>query len=188
MVKSILEHLIAPLPLLTWLDLKLMTLERGRDSVMSCLSHEGGFDAMSGSEAHADYTYCAISTLETESDQFHAQSDGNLEIKLANFAKSLQEFDAFESRTNKLMDCCYSFWIGAVLQAITGLSAIFWWFTCLPRIIFLLINKMKWAFYIIVMLRMSMDEKATKKSIAEFSLVHITFEIMIANTTSGRVY
>jgi protein farnesyltransferase subunit beta len=82
--------------------------KRGRNYVMSCLSYEGGFGAMSGLEAHAGYTYCAIAALETESDyyhdQCHTQLDGDLQIKLTNFAKSLQEFGAFKGRTSKLMD------------------------------------------------------------------------------------
>jgi prenyltransferase beta subunit len=49
-----------------------MILGRGRDHVMSCLSHEGGFGAIPELEARSGYTYCAFAALETESDQFHA--------------------------------------------------------------------------------------------------------------------
>ncbi|KAI5190541.1 protein farnesyltransferase subunit beta [Nematocida minor] len=77
-------------------------------------TYEGGFAASPGEEAHGGYTYCAIAALKILES----------EIPNENLLKKwlLDRQDAithgFNGRTNKGVDSCYNFWVGACFKMI----------------------------------------------------------------------
>ncbi|KAJ1555295.1 hypothetical protein HK096_004882 [Nowakowskiella sp. JEL0078] len=80
--------------------------------IRSCQTYEGGIGGLPGLEAHGGYTYCGVAALALLKE---------LEIldlrSLTYWATSRQmSFEGgFQGRTNKLVDGCYSFWMGGVL-------------------------------------------------------------------------
>lgn len=79
--------------------------------VVSCQNHEGGFSCVPhGSEAHGSYTFCALGTLFLLR-QAHQCYIPSLRRWLAFRQCSFE--GGFNGRTNKLVDSCYSYWVGA---------------------------------------------------------------------------
>ncbi|KAA8492234.1 Protein farnesyltransferase subunit beta [Porphyridium purpureum] len=87
------------------------------DFISSLVSFDGGMGGEPGNEAHGGYTYCALaarcllgsslpSGSDTESSQF---------MRLAHWTASrhAEMEGGFSGRTNKLVDSCYAFWLGA---------------------------------------------------------------------------
>lgn len=90
-----------------------------KEYIMRCQSWEGGFGACQGAEAHGGYTYCGLAALCILRDANYLTADKGLMLSIQRavlFAKSLQcpYTGAFRGRTNKLVDACYSFWVGAI--------------------------------------------------------------------------
>lgn len=90
-----------------------------KEYIMRCQSWEGGFGACEGAEAHGGYTYCGLAALCILRDAGHLPTDNELVRSIQRavlFAKSLQcpYTGAFRGRTGKLVDACYSFWVGAI--------------------------------------------------------------------------
>ncbi|AMD21730.1 HFL126Cp [Eremothecium sinecaudum] len=82
------------------------------DFLLRCQSYEGGFGgAPYGDEAHGGYTYCAVGSLAI----LGALDRVNIP-KLMDWcsARQTNEEKGLSGRTNKLVDGCYSFWIGSV--------------------------------------------------------------------------
>lgn len=82
-----------------------------REWVSSCQTYEGGFAGVPGTEAHGGYTFCAVASFfllgRDESD-----FDKNSLLRwLADRQLGLE--GGFSGRSNKLVDACYSFWVGA---------------------------------------------------------------------------
>ena len=78
------------------------------DYVLKCQTYEGGFGGEPGNEAHGGYTFCALAILII------------LEREIPNLNKVKRWILRMQShtegglrgRTNKLVDACYSFWVG----------------------------------------------------------------------------
>jgi len=135
----------------TLLDMLTPELVRGtRAFVSSCQTYEGGFSASSYpyftsdapnhlssllhsprpslGEAHGGYTFCAVASLLL----LRSQKDEGKDIldtkKLLRWAVGMQgqeiEGGGFRGRTNKLVDGCYSWWVGGLFALIEDLLGI----------------------------------------------------------------
>lgn len=85
------------------------------DWILSCQTYEGGFAGVPGTEAHGGYTFCAVGAV------FLLEGTDQLQVDLLLLwlaARQLQTEGGFSGRTNKLVDACYSYWIGAVLSMV----------------------------------------------------------------------
>lgn len=80
--------------------------------LVDCQNYEGGFGAVSHEdEAHGGYTFCAVASLAI----LGALDKVDLE-KLADWCSQRQcnVEKGLSGRSNKLVDVCYSFWVGSV--------------------------------------------------------------------------
>lgn len=80
--------------------------------VASCQTYEGGIGGESGVEAHGGYAYCGLATM------ILLQQTQLLDLKsMLRWAvhRQLSIEGGFNGRTNKLVDGCYSYWVGAML-------------------------------------------------------------------------
>lgn len=88
--------------------------------LISCQTYEGGFSGEPNGEAHGGYTYCAVAALVLiyGIDALSKGIDG-LDLDLL-ISWCVQRQYALEGglsgRTNKLVDACYSHWVGNVLS------------------------------------------------------------------------
>ncbi|KAF5394854.1 Terpenoid cyclases/protein prenyltransferase alpha-alpha toroid [Paragonimus heterotremus] len=86
--------------------------------IASCQTYEGGFGAQPGIEAHGGYTFCGVAGLCLM---------GRPELidipRLLRWLEHRQMASegGFQGRTNKLVDSCYSFWLGAVFPIVEEL-------------------------------------------------------------------
>ena len=78
--------------------------------IVSCQTYEGGFGGSPGTEAHGGYTYCAVAGLSLLNSLDKCNIKSLLRF-LTNLQRSFE--GGFAGRTNKLVDGCYSFWVGA---------------------------------------------------------------------------
>ncbi|EDQ86216.1 uncharacterized protein MONBRDRAFT_33884 [Monosiga brevicollis MX1] len=79
--------------------------------IARCQTYEGGFAAVPGAEAHGGYAFCGLAALHL------LQGAELIDLpRLASWAVERQmKFEGgFQGRTNKLVDGCYSFWVGGV--------------------------------------------------------------------------
>lgn len=86
--------------------------------------YEGGIGACPGAEAHGGYTYCATATLCILKDSGY-DTTGHVDLdRICEFVTRLQckETGAFRGRTGKLVDACYSFWVGATVPLLRQLG------------------------------------------------------------------
>ncbi|KNH09477.1 hypothetical protein XU18_0162 [Perkinsela sp. CCAP 1560/4] len=85
--------------------------------IKRCQTYEGGFSCTPFDEAHGGYSFCAMSVLL----MLGKWNEANLPL-LRKWISQRQCFTTggFNGRTNKLVDACYSFWIGSVV----GLSEV----------------------------------------------------------------
>lgn len=85
-----------------------------KEWLISCQTYEGGFGGLPGDEAHGGYTYCALAALFillNPDEIINSELDINTLIKwTADRQFSLE--GGFSGRTNKLVDGCYSHWVG----------------------------------------------------------------------------
>ncbi|CRH00345.1 farnesyltransferase beta subunit, putative [Plasmodium relictum] len=79
--------------------------------ILSCQNYEGGFTSEKFQECHGGYTYCALATL-CILGKIEKINLNNLMCWLINKQSNLE--GSFMGRTNKLVDSCYSFWIGSI--------------------------------------------------------------------------
>ncbi|CRG96524.1 farnesyltransferase beta subunit, putative [Plasmodium gallinaceum] len=79
--------------------------------ILSCQNYEGGFTSEKYQECHGGYTYCALATL-CILGKIKKINLSNLMFWLANKQSNLE--GSFMGRTNKLVDSCYSFWVGSI--------------------------------------------------------------------------
>ena len=83
--------------------------------VQCCVSYEGGIALSPQGEAHGGSTYCALAAAELFGCQ--TQLRGAMFSPLLRWLQQRQS-SGFNGRTNKDVDSCYSFWIGASLHII----------------------------------------------------------------------
>ncbi|KRX10683.1 Terpenoid cyclases/protein prenyltransferase alpha-alpha toroid [Pseudocohnilembus persalinus] len=88
-------------------------LENVCEYIAQCQTYEGGIGPVKESEAHGGLTFCGLAAL-VEMKALHKI---NLQA-LINWAVNRQmKFEGgFQGRTNKLVDNCYSFWVGAIFN------------------------------------------------------------------------
>eukprot|EP00551_Chaetoceros_affinis_P005611 CAMPEP_0203673754 /NCGR_PEP_ID=MMETSP0090-20130426/13669_1 /ASSEMBLY_ACC=CAM_ASM_001088 /TAXON_ID=426623 /ORGANISM="Chaetoceros affinis, Strain CCMP159" /LENGTH=485 /DNA_ID=CAMNT_0050539471 /DNA_START=52 /DNA_END=1506 /DNA_ORIENTATION=- len=97
-------------------ELKLGAIEH----IVSCQTYEGGFGGEPGSEAHGGYTFCALSALHIltrDSGLLSLASCGVNTISLEDWLvkRQLGYEGGFNGRSNKLVDGCYTFWVGGAI-------------------------------------------------------------------------
>ncbi|KAM0207551.1 hypothetical protein ACHAQI_007554 [Fusarium lateritium] len=84
------------------------------DYVHRCQTHEGGVSAKPGIEAHGAYAFCALGCLSIL-DSPHRAIPRHLNVPLLISWLSSRQYapeGGFSGRTNKLVDGCYSHWVG----------------------------------------------------------------------------
>eukprot|EP01064_Diplonema_japonicum_P005517 TRINITY_DN13672_c0_g1_i1.p1 TRINITY_DN13672_c0_g1~~TRINITY_DN13672_c0_g1_i1.p1 ORF type:complete len:500 (+),score=73.18 TRINITY_DN13672_c0_g1_i1:58-1557(+) len=84
--------------------------EKMAEFIVSCQSYEGGFGCQPYEEAHGGYTFCATSALSLLREHQNVNKK-TLSSWLAK--RQCPSQGGFNGRTNKLVDACYSFWVGA---------------------------------------------------------------------------
>ena len=80
-------------------------------SLCRCQTHEGGIGGYPGVEAHGGYTFCALAAMEileqTQALDLRALLDWTV-------LRQMPLEGGFQGRTNKLVDGCYSMWVGGI--------------------------------------------------------------------------
>lgn len=75
-----------------------------------CQTYEGGFANTPLGEAHGGYAFCSVASLYFLGELEHIRNPEQLLRWLV--ARQDQEVPGFTGRTNKLVDGCYSHWVG----------------------------------------------------------------------------
>ena len=86
--------------------------------------YEGGIGACPGAEAHGGYTYCATAALCILKDSGY-NIDGHVDLaRIGEFVGSCSARKLALSREEraKLVDACYSFWVGAIVPLLRQLG------------------------------------------------------------------
>jgi protein farnesyltransferase subunit beta len=82
--------------------------------IAECQTYEGGFGGAPGLEAHGGYSFCGAAALALLGGM---TSTVNLKSLLRWAVNRQMKFEGgFQGRTNKLVDGCYSFWQGSLVQ------------------------------------------------------------------------
>ncbi|KAK3814000.1 MAG: terpenoid cyclases/protein prenyltransferase alpha-alpha toroid [Benniella sp.] len=89
--------------------------EGAAEYIRRCQTYEGGIGGVPGVEAHGGYAFCGLAALEIlgRTDLL----DADMFIKWSSRRQMSLE-GGFQGRTNKLVDGCYSFWMGGVFPII----------------------------------------------------------------------
>ncbi|EDW84306.1 uncharacterized protein Dwil_GK13218 [Drosophila willistoni] len=82
------------------------------DWIASCQTYEGGFGGAPDLEAHGGYTFCGIAGLALLNEAHKCNKNALLRWTLR---RQMSYEGGFQGRTNKLVDGCYSFWVGATI-------------------------------------------------------------------------
>nr|CAG4718877.1 unnamed protein product [Naegleria fowleri] len=83
--------------------------------LINCQTYEGGICAFPGSEAHGGYTYCGLASMMLMKKAHLLDLDSLLHWLCR---RQMSYEGGFQGRTNKLVDACYSFWVGACFPLI----------------------------------------------------------------------
>ncbi|EEB07496.1 farnesyltransferase beta subunit Cpp1 [Schizosaccharomyces japonicus yFS275] len=80
------------------------------DWLLQCQTYEGGFAGNPGTEAHGGYTFCSLAAISVLNGSSRVRR-----IPLARWLTQRQDaiLGGLSGRTNKLVDGCYSWWVGA---------------------------------------------------------------------------
>lgn len=91
------------------------------DWVKACQTFDGGIAAVPGTEAHGGYAFCGLAALDILGEAHKLDL-----MKLLKWATSRQmRFEGgYQGRPNKLVDGCYSFWVGGVFPLLHKLLGI----------------------------------------------------------------
>ena len=83
--------------------------------ISRCQTYEGGFAARPGTEAHGGYGFCGYAALLLLGQQHKIYLK-----RLIHWAamRQMRIEGGFQGRTNKLVDSCYAFWVGALFPLI----------------------------------------------------------------------
>ena len=81
------------------------------DFVARCQSFDGGFAAVPGSEAHGGYSFCALAALRLLGRMDVVDIDAVLHWATH---RQMAFEGGFQGRTHKLVDSCYSLWMGGI--------------------------------------------------------------------------
>ena len=86
------------------------------DYLVACQTYEGGMGGEPGNEAHGGYTFCAVAALL----MLRAADSVRLErVRQWAVRRQMRREGGFQGRTNKLVDGCYSWWVGALFPLLT---------------------------------------------------------------------
>ena len=87
--------------------------QRMRDYILSSVRYDYGISQHGEMESHGGTTFCAIAAL-----KMSGQLDDLPPVVLERMKRWLmmRQLDGFQGRPNKLVDTCYSFWIGASMK------------------------------------------------------------------------
>jgi len=92
--------------------------------LLGCQTYEGGFCCSPFGEAHGGYTFCALASfmiLSRVGDKSYEQINYDKLVEwLSN--RQFSQLGGFNGRINKLVDSCYSFWVGACFELIDILA------------------------------------------------------------------
>lgn len=103
----------------------------------NCQTYEGGFAGTPNAEAHGGYTFCAFASYylllgkNKDIKQFSESIADNIDLDNLVRWSVMRQFQiegGFSGRSNKLVDACYSFWVGALfplLESITDVKSLF---------------------------------------------------------------
>jgi protein farnesyltransferase subunit beta len=83
--------------------------------LVTCQTYEGGLGGEPGNEAHGGYTFCGLAAA-TLLGSPHRLNLAALTKWAAN--RQMVREGGFQGRTNKLVDGCYSFWVGALFPIV----------------------------------------------------------------------
>jgi protein farnesyltransferase subunit beta len=89
-------------------------LDKLGEWISSCQTYDGGLGGSPGNEAHGAYTFCGLgclSILGPPKETFHKYLDVPLLVHWLSHRQCAPE-GGFSGRPNKLVDGCYSHWIG----------------------------------------------------------------------------
>lgn len=87
------------------------------DEIISCQTYEGGLTNVKGGEAHGGYTFCGVAALALMGE-LERLDVSRLMFWMAN--RQVDRLGGFNGRTNKLIDSCYSFWVGSVFNIVNN--------------------------------------------------------------------
>lgn len=97
--------------------------------VSSCQTYEGGFAGCPNTEAHGGYLYCALASYFLVLSQTPTNDDFDINsFTRWSVMRQHQLEGGLSGRTGKLVDGCYSYWVGAtfpLLEAITSFHPLF---------------------------------------------------------------
>ncbi|CAG0904959.1 unnamed protein product, partial [Cyprideis torosa] len=93
-------------------------VEGTAEYIARCQTYEGGFAGLPGAEAHGGYTFCSLACLVLLGRVDLCDIDGLL--RWASHRQMCLE-GGFSGRCNKLVDGCYSFWVGAIFPILDSL-------------------------------------------------------------------
>lgn len=83
--------------------------------VASCQGYDGGIGGEPGLESHGGYTYCGLAALCILGQADTLDLDGLLHWAAC---RQMGFEGGFQGRTAKLVDSCYSFWLGAIFPLV----------------------------------------------------------------------
>lgn len=85
--------------------------EGAAEWVASCQTYEGGIGGEPGNEAHGGYAFCGLAALVILQRTDLIDLDAMLKWAVS---RQMSYEGGFQGRTNKLVDGCYSFWVGGL--------------------------------------------------------------------------
>ncbi|CAF9921314.1 MAG: hypothetical protein GOMPHAMPRED_002290 [Gomphillus americanus] len=90
-------------------------VDRVPEWISRCQSYEGGLSARPNGEAHAAYTYCGLACLSILGEPDKMLNEYLNMSSLLDWISARQNAPegGFSGRTNKLVDSCYSHWVGS---------------------------------------------------------------------------
>lgn len=88
--------------------------------ITACQTYEGGLGGYPGNEAHGGYTFCGLAAAML----IGAPDAVDLQALLTwAVGRQMSLEGGFQGRTNKLVDGCYSFWVGALFPLLRELES-----------------------------------------------------------------
>jgi len=88
-----------------------------KDFISSLQSFDGGIGGEPGNESHGGYSYCGVASLCILCDSNLDEMGKIIDLEGLRQWASMRQMafeGGFQGRTNKLVDSCYSFWVGAI--------------------------------------------------------------------------
>jgi protein farnesyltransferase subunit beta len=81
--------------------------------VLSCQHYDGGLGGLPGMESHGGYAYCGFAAMCILGHE--SVLDQRRMMRWA-VSRQMRHEGGFQGRVNKLVDACYSFWMGALVD------------------------------------------------------------------------